>query len=634
VALAIRSSNTADGSSTFTKPTGLANGDVLYLMFNAFGDNLVQDNSVKPSAPSGFTEIYCKIRGQGDGTGHPRACVTCYRKVITNAAGEPANYTVGAPGSGYGTSAYQGGIIYAVSGADTTTPEADSAGVSGNSATADTGSIIDSSGTDWLLFVNCTNMVTLTPGTPSGMTNDFNGDTGDARVYSQTTTGSALSSAQRTSAMGSADSWVIGFVVVKPAAGGTTTPKSVAGAITPAGTLVKAVAKRLGGGSTPAGTLSKRVTKTLTGALTPAGTVSKRATKTLGGSVTPTGALTTSTKYGKTLAGAVTPAGALVKQTGKVTAGGVTPSGVLSRAITKNGLAGAVTPAGALVKQTAKTLVGGITPSGSLTFSALFSKALGGTVTPAGALVRQVAKNLAGGETPTGTLSKAVTAHLGGTVTPTGALTKVTARLLGGAVSPSGVLLRLVTKTLAGALTPSSTITKQTASHLGGGVTPTGSLTTQSGTTVTLGGSVVPTGTLGIVVLKSVGGTMTPHGTVSKLTAHAVSGSLTPSGTLGSSALAQVNVGGSITPTGTLIVTPLVTNLVSVGGTVTPQGTLLQRVTKRLAGVLHPTGTLTAVKISGVVPTTVVVEAAVRAQVPIVVDVHPEVSISSTVDAA
>jgi hypothetical protein len=219
-----------DGGSTFTKPTGLADNDVLYLMFNAFGDNLVQDNSVKPSAPSGFTEIYCKIRGQGDGTGHPRACVTCYRKIITNAAGEPANYTVGAPGGGYGASAYQGGSIYAVRGADTATPEADSAGVSGKSVTADTGSIIDSSGTDWLLFVNCTNMVTLSPGTPSGMTNDFNGDTGDARVYSQSSSGSALSSAQRTSSLGTDDSWVIGFVVVKPAASGnsTATPSAVA----------------------------------------------------------------------------------------------------------------------------------------------------------------------------------------------------------------------------------------------------------------------------------------------------------------------------------------------------------------------------------------------------------------------
>jgi hypothetical protein len=92
-----------------------------------------------------------------------------------------------------------------------------------------TGSVIDSSGNDWLLFVNTTNAIGDTaPGTPAGMTGDFSGDTGDARVYSQSSSGSALSSASRTSTLSGSSRYVIGFVVVKPtAAGGDPTPADV-----------------------------------------------------------------------------------------------------------------------------------------------------------------------------------------------------------------------------------------------------------------------------------------------------------------------------------------------------------------------------------------------------------------------
>ena len=95
-----------------TKPTNLAGGDVLIAA--------VAKNSYASTAAftcSGWTEITSGTRGTT--TGNDRH-VCILRKVITNAAGEPASYTFVTTD---GTSRDMAGIILRVTGADTVTPE-------------------------------------------------------------------------------------------------------------------------------------------------------------------------------------------------------------------------------------------------------------------------------------------------------------------------------------------------------------------------------------------------------------------------------------------------------------------------------------------------------------------------------
>ncbi len=200
------------GGVSFTKPASLANGDVVVILFYAWGNLLTTSN--KPGAPSGFTEIYWQV---GAGTFLPSQAV--YRKIITNAAGEPASYVVADPGGGYGSQDAQGGVIGRVTGADTTTPEDDSGVTPGTANPADTGNVISTSQADALLLLTCVNDITSSPGTPTGMSVIFAGDGGDSVFYQQTLS-AQVTNVNRTSSMGATGHWTIGFVAFKPPAGG------------------------------------------------------------------------------------------------------------------------------------------------------------------------------------------------------------------------------------------------------------------------------------------------------------------------------------------------------------------------------------------------------------------------------
>ena len=97
---------------TVTKPTGVADGDVLFAFVS-------KTNYADTAAftCSGWTEISSGTRGTT--TGNDRH-VTILRKVITNAAGEGSNYTFVTT---FGTTCSMCATIICVSGADTTTPE-------------------------------------------------------------------------------------------------------------------------------------------------------------------------------------------------------------------------------------------------------------------------------------------------------------------------------------------------------------------------------------------------------------------------------------------------------------------------------------------------------------------------------
>lgn len=83
------------------------------------------------------------------------------------------------------------------------------------------------------------------------------------------------------------------FVLMpQPASGGTTYTQSIAGAMTPTGTLLKQDNKVLSGALTFAGVLTKQPRKVLAGAVTPSATVIKQTGKPLAGSMTPSATLT------------------------------------------------------------------------------------------------------------------------------------------------------------------------------------------------------------------------------------------------------------------------------------------------------------------------------------------------------
>lgn len=89
-------------------------------------------------------------------------------------------------------------------------------------------------------------------------------------------------------------------------------------------------------------------------------------TQSLAGSITPTGTLLK--QDNKPVAGAVTPTGTLTRQPGKALAGAVAPAGVIRKAISRS-FAGSISPAGAVLKTLSRLLGGSITPTAALTKS-------------------------------------------------------------------------------------------------------------------------------------------------------------------------------------------------------------------------------------------------------------------------
>ena len=146
------------------------------------------------------------------------------------------------------------------------------------------------------------------------------------------------------------------WISVSAAAGGTTTPISLAGSVTPAGALARQTGKPVAGSTTPTGATLRQTLKVLAGATTPAGTLTRAAAKALAGAVTPTGTLVR--QPGKALTGTVAPTGAVTRLVGKTLSGGVSPSGVLAKLLGRL-LGGSITPAGALATSVIVPVVGG-----------------------------------------------------------------------------------------------------------------------------------------------------------------------------------------------------------------------------------------------------------------------------------
>lgn len=136
--------------------------------------------------------------------------------------------------------------------------------------------------------------------------------------------------------------------------------------------------------------------QSVAGTVTPAGSLAKQTEKALIGSSTPTGDLSTAALLGALLVGSVTAAGSLSRTTLKALAGSSTAAGSVSKE-TQRTLAGSVTPAGALTKTTMKQLAGVVTATGDVAIA--FLLLVEGSVTATGAVVGSY---LAGGASSVG----------------------------------------------------------------------------------------------------------------------------------------------------------------------------------------------------------------------------------------
>lgn len=386
--------------------------------------------------------------------------------------------------------------------------------------------------------------------------------------------------------------------------GGTNTPKSVSGTITPSGAETRETSKVLAGALTPAGAETRATSKPLAGALTPSGALQKTINKALAGTLIPSGILTRNTSevstsgfvtptgaltraISKLLAGALTPTGAAAKNATKNLSGGLTPSGALARATTfARTLTGTINSAGSITKaasklasgsvapsstetrNTQKSFSGGLTPSGSVSTASSQSASLAGTITPGSTLTRSISKLLAGTLTPSGEVARSTAKSLAGTIGPTGALSRSLSRLLAGSVGTQGSLVREVGKATTGSLGPSGSEVRLTSKLLDGTLGPAGSLQAQSGNAVSSGGNLAPSGSLTVSIAKSLAGTVTPAGSVTKNVSKTKSGVILPTGDTDTTSAQSVALAGAI-------------------GTA---GLLVKRVAKSLAGEITPTG--------------------------------------------
>ena len=228
----------------------------------------------------------------------------------------------------------------------------------------------------------------------------------------------------------------IRIVLVIPA-GGTTTPMSVSGSITPAAALTNQGRKALAGSSTPSGTLTKQTRKPLAGSSTPSGAARQARTEAARRLEHPKWhAFTASLVKALTVAGTITATGALVKNAAKALTASATPTGALAKQATKP-LAGEL-DASRIPREAGHEAARRHEHPCGRGPTKTAAKALTGTSTPAGTLAKQTRKNLTGAATITGTLVKTVAKDLAGTITPTGVLGRIVDKAFAGVLALAG----------------------------------------------------------------------------------------------------------------------------------------------------------------------------------------------------
>lgn len=263
-------------------------------------------------------------------------------------------------------------------------------------------------------------------------------------------------------------------IALKPP-GGTQTPKSVDGGMTPSGTIAKQDNKPVSGAvSSITGAIAKQDNKVVSGALSSiVGSLANQTNKVLSGAVsTIAGTLTASRLYNQIVSGAITSiVGGLTNQGQKTLAGSLsTITGTLTRQTNKVTAGALSSIAGTLAKQTNKVLSGAVSSiAGALNAIKIALISLSGGMTPSGALTKQTAKILEGTQTSAGALVRSTTKSLAGSVsTITGALTRQTNKVFDGGVAIAGTVSRSITKALSGSVASAGILSKSIAKILSG----------------------------------------------------------------------------------------------------------------------------------------------------------------------
>lgn len=172
MAIAARTATTASSAGATSiapsKPTGLADGDVVYIATCVAGGSGI---GTAPNV-SGFTEVSSKDNGTA-------IRVSLLRKVIVTASGEPSTYSI----SWDGTSRAAGAVCQAYSGMDTTTPEDatavtnSGAGTTINSASGGITTVTDNA---WYLYLGGLSGSSTTIPAPTSYTEE--GQVGGSRI--------------------------------------------------------------------------------------------------------------------------------------------------------------------------------------------------------------------------------------------------------------------------------------------------------------------------------------------------------------------------------------------------------------------------------------------------------------------
>jgi hypothetical protein len=201
-------------SLTITKPANLANNDVLKaaLQFS-------QDPGVF-SAPSGWTRY-----ASGLGTGGNQIRFDAYRKVISNAAGEPASYVFDWSGTGQSPDAL--GAIEAWIGVDNTTPIDVTASTNQGNSASEVASGITTVTNGCQIVGDFSNDQHEAITKPGGTTERYNLNTGagnNAIESSDDNQASAGATGTRTATTVGTDNFVAILTALRPAAGAAAAP--------------------------------------------------------------------------------------------------------------------------------------------------------------------------------------------------------------------------------------------------------------------------------------------------------------------------------------------------------------------------------------------------------------------------
>jgi len=214
--------NTTTGDPVvLNKPTGLANGDIMYACIATRDTNGVSTSTPVWSKPGAeWVEIYTS-NGSTD-SGH----LAVFRKVVTDAVSEPASYSFDMTELNPNIS---GAILTSV-GADTTTPE-DGVTPLGNAGTSSTATFLgvttNTDGSHLLAVLNYRRDVAITFNDSITELSENATSVGDIADECDLATGylevaSAGATGDKTASSSESRSWRTVVLAIKPAGGGTT----------------------------------------------------------------------------------------------------------------------------------------------------------------------------------------------------------------------------------------------------------------------------------------------------------------------------------------------------------------------------------------------------------------------------